>query len=84
MREQMKVEVEVDMKKRAFAWAQEEVKKAKLDADEVSKRQTIELESLRKRDEESRKKEIENERKFQEFENFKKNQALELERARFE
>lgn len=34
MREKMKVEVEVDMKKRAFAWAQEEVKKAETKAKE--------------------------------------------------
>ena len=84
MREQMKVEVEADMKKKAFAWAQEEIAKTKRDAEEDTKKQTIELESLRKRDEESRKKEIEHERKFQEFENMKKNQALELERARFD
>lgn len=34
MREKMKLEVEADMKKRAFAWAQEEVKKAEMKAKE--------------------------------------------------
>lgn len=59
MREQMKAEVEADMKKRAFAWAQEEVKKSKIEVEETYKKQSIELDSLRKRDEESRKKETE-------------------------
>ena len=34
MRTQMRAEVETDMKKRAFAWAQEEVKKAEEKAKE--------------------------------------------------
>jgi hypothetical protein len=84
MREKMKVEVEADMKKRAFAWAQEEVKKAEQKAKEENQKQVIELESLRKRDEEARKKETEFLRQSQEFENMKKNQAFELEKAKME
>lgn len=84
MREKMKTEVEADMKKRAFAWAQEEVKKAKEEAEEASKKQSIELENLRKRDEEARRKEMEFLKQAQEFESMKKNQELELEKAKME
>lgn len=84
MREKMKAEVEADMKKRAFAWAQEEVKKAETKAKEEFQKQTLELESLRKRDEEARRKELEFLKQAQEFENMKKNQALELEKAKME
>ncbi len=84
MRTQMRAEVETDMKKRAFAWAQEEVKKAEEKAKEEWQKQLLELESLRKRDEEARKKEMDYLRQSQEFENMKKNQALELERAKME
>lgn len=84
MREKMKLEVEADMKKKAFGWAQEEIKKAKLEADEANRKQSVELESLRKRDEESRRKEMEFLKQSQEFENMKRNQALELERAKME
>lgn len=84
MRAKMQAEVEADMKKRAFAWAQEEVKKAKEEAEETSKKQSIELESLRKRDEEARLKEMEFLKQSQEFESMKRNQALELEKAKME
>ena len=84
MRTKMQAEVEADMKKKAFGWAQEEIKKAKLEAEEASKKQWVELESLRKRDEESRRKEMEFLKQSQEFENMKRNQALELERAKIE
>lgn len=84
MRTKMQAEVEADMKKKAFGWAQEEIKKAKLEAEEASKKQSIELESLRKRDEEARRKEMEFLKQSQEFENMKRNQALELEKAKME
>lgn len=84
MRTKMQAEVEADMKKKAFGWAQEEIKKAKLEAEEASKKQSIELDSLRKRDEESRRKEMEFLKQSQEFENMKRNQALELEKAKME
>lgn len=84
MRTKMQAEVEADMKKKAFGWAQEEIKKAKLEAEEASKKQAVELESLRKRDEESRRKEMEFLKQSQEFENMKRNQALELEKAKME
>ncbi len=84
MREKMKTEVEADMKKKAFGWAQEEIKKAKLEAEEVGKRQTIELDSLRKRDEESRKEKEQFLRQQNEFEMLKKNLEIEKEHARIE
>ncbi len=84
MREKMKLEVEADMKKRAFAWAQEEVKKAEMKAKEEWQKQLIELEDLRKKRDESQRKEMEFLKQSQEFENMKRNQALELERAKME
>jgi hypothetical protein len=84
MRTQMKTEVEADMKKKAFGWAQEEIKKAKLEAEEIGKRQTVELESLKKFEVEARAKEMEFLKQSQEFDNMKRNQSLELERAKME
>lgn len=84
MQKELQIEIEADMKKRAFAWAQEEVKKAEAKAQEESQKQSIELESLRKRDEESRKKEMDFLRQSQEFEQVKKNQAFEIEKAKME
>lgn len=84
MREKMRTEVEADMKKRAFAWAQEEIKKEKDRAEEENKKQTIELENLRKRDEEARKKEEAFLRQQNEFEMLKKNIEIEKDKARIE
>ncbi len=84
LQKQLQIEIEADMKKRAFAWAQEEVKRAKQDAEEANKKQSIELESLRKRDEEARKKEEQFFRQQNEFEMLKKNLELEKDRARIE
>ncbi len=84
LQKQLQIEIEADMKKRAFAWAQEEVKRAKQDAEEANKKQLIELESLRKRDEEARKKEEQFFRQQNEFEMLKKNLELEKDRARIE
>ncbi len=84
MREKMKLELEADVKKRAFAWAQEEIKKSQEKTQEDQQKQAIELEALRKRDEEARKKEMEFLKQSQEFETLKKNQELELEKARME
>jgi hypothetical protein len=84
MREKLQKELKVDADKRALAWAQEQIEKAKKEEQEKSQKQSIELESLRKRDEESRRKEMEFLKQSQEFENMKKNQSLELERAKME
>lgn len=84
MREQLQKELKADADKRALSWAQEQIEKAKLEALQEAKKQSIELESLRKRDEESRRKEMDYLKQSQEFENMKKNQALDLERARME
>lgn len=95
LEKKLQTEIEADMKKRAFSWAQEEVKKAKIEAQELTdkiqreneesaKKQSIELESLRKRDEEARKKEQEFLQKENEFEMLKKNIEIEKEKAKIE
>ncbi len=81
MQKKLEVEIEADMKKRAFAWAQEEVKKAKTEAEEQAKKQAIELESLRKRDEESRNKEMQFLKEKQIMEMRAKDMELEKEKA---
>jgi hypothetical protein len=77
----LKTELKADADRRALSWAQEEVKRAKLEASEQTKIQNIELESLRKRDEEARTKELDFLRKQQEMENRQKNLEIEKERA---
>ena len=84
MQQKLQADIEADMKKKAFGWAQEEIKKAKLEAEQKSQKDSIELDSLRKRDEESRKKEMDFLRQSQEFEQVKKNQAFEIEKAKIE
>ena len=84
MREKLQIELKADADKRALAWAQEQIAKSKLDADEANKRQTIELESLRKRDEEARKKEEAFFRQQNEFEMLKKNLEIEKDKARID
>jgi hypothetical protein len=84
MQKKLQADIEADMKKKAFGWAQEEIKKAKLEAEQKSQKDSIELDSLRKRDEESRKKEMDFLRQSQEFEQVKKNQAFEIEKAKIE
>lgn len=84
MREKMKIEVEADMKKRAFAWAQEEVKKAKLEAEEANKKMAMENESLKKFEVGARAKEMEYFKRVQEFEQSQKNQLFEIEKAKSE
>lgn len=84
LEKKLQIEIEADMKKRAFSWAQEEVKKTKLEAEAVNKRQTIELETLRKRDEEARMKETDFLRQQNEFEMLKKNIEIEKDKARID
>jgi hypothetical protein len=84
MREKLQKELKADADKRALDWAKWEIEKARRDEIEKNQKQALELESLRKRDEESRKKEMDFLRQSQEFENMKKNQALELEKAKME
>jgi hypothetical protein len=81
-----RAELEADMRKRgSSAWAQEEIEESEArSSSKQAKKQSIELDSLRKRDEEARKKEMEFLRQSQEFENMKKNQAFELEKAKME
>jgi hypothetical protein len=84
MQQKLQADIEADMKKKAFGWAQEEIRKARLEAEEIGKRQTVELESLKKFEVEARAKEMEFLKQSQEFENMKRNQSLELERAKME
>lgn len=95
LRTKMQQEIESDMKKRAFAWAQDEVKKAqkeaeeqaekiRKEAEEKNKKDLLELENLRKRDEEARKREEAFLRQQTEFETLKKNLELEKEKAKLE
>ncbi len=84
MREKIRAETEIKVKKDAYVWAQEEVKKAKVEAEEAARKQTIELESLRKRDEESRQKEEAFLRQQNEFEMLKKNLEIEKDKARID
>lgn len=81
MQKKLEIEIKADMKKRAFAWAQEEVKKAKTEAEEQAKKQSVELDSLRKRDEESRNKEMQFLKEKQAFEMRAKDMELEKEKA---
>jgi hypothetical protein len=84
MREKLQKELKADADKRALDWAKWEIEKARRDEIEKNQKQALELESLRKRDEEARKKEMEFLKQAQEFENMKRNQALELEKAKIE
>ena len=79
--EALKASLKADADRRALSWAQDEVKKAKLEAIEQAKVQNVELESLRKRDEEARAKELEFLRERQQMENRQKNLEIEKERA---
>lgn len=81
LQKKLQIEIEADVKKRANTWAQEEIKKAKQDAEESARKQTVELESLRKRDEEARAKELQFLREKQEMEMKQKNMELEKQQA---
>lgn len=80
MQETIKKEMQKDFDERARSYAM----KLKAEAEEQAQKQAIEIDSLRKRDEESRKKEMEFLRQSQEFEQVKKNQAFEIEKAKIE
>jgi len=72
MREKLQKELKADADKRALDWAKWEIEKARREEIEKNQKQVLELESLRKRDEEARKKEMEFLKQTQEFENMKK------------
>lgn len=88
MHEEMKLSMQKDFDERAKAYAlkvkqeaEEMAKKAERDADEKNQKQAIELEALRKRDEESRAKEMAFLREKQEMEMQQKNLEIEKEKA---
>lgn len=84
LEKKLQAEIKADSDKRALTWAQEQIAKARLESEENARKQSIELESLRKRDEEWRKKEEQFLRQQNEFEMLKKNLELEKDRARIE
>jgi hypothetical protein len=84
LEKKLQTEIKADSDKRALQWAQEQIAKAKLESEENARKQSIELESLKKFEAEARKKELDFLRQSQEFENMKKNQELNLERARMD
>ena len=84
LEKKLQAEIKADSDKRALSWAQEQIAKAKLESEETARKQSIELESLRKRDDEARKKEEQFLRQQNEFEMLKKNLELEKDRARIE
>ncbi len=81
---EIEAKAKVDADKRALLWAQDQIKKEKQEALERTERQSIELESLRKRDEESRKKEESFLKQENEFVMLKKNLEIEKDKARIE
>lgn len=84
MREKLQSELKADAEKRALVWANDQIKKAEVVAQELQKKQNIELESLRKRDEEARKKEADFLKQQNEFEMLRKNLEIEKDKARIE
>lgn len=84
LREKMEAEVKEDMKKKAFSWAQEELKKERKAAEEARQKDQIELEALRKRDSEARAKEMEFIRQQNEFRTLQQNLELEKEKVKLE
>ena len=95
MRAKIQKETEEETKKKAFAWANAEIEKQRKEAEneakkireemeEKNKKQILELENLRKRDEEARKKEEQFLRQQTEFENLQKNLEIEKEKAKLE
>jgi hypothetical protein len=88
MQQELQTQMQKDFDERAKAYAQkikmeseEATKKAARDIEEKNQKQTIELESLRKRDEESRVKEMAFLREKQEMEMQQKNLEIEKEKA---
>ena len=95
MRAKIQKETEEETKKKAFVWANAEIEKQRKEAEneakkireemeEKNKKQILELENLRKRDEEARKKEEQFLRQQTEFENLRKNLEIEKEKAKLE
>ena len=84
LEKKLQAELKADADKRALAWANEQIKKTREEAEIATQKQLLELESLRKRDDESRKKEQEFLQKQNEFEMLKKNIEIEKEKAKIE
>ncbi len=80
----LSLQIKADSDKRALAWAQDQIAKSKLEAEEQSRKQTIELEDLKKFEIDARKKETTFLRQQGEFDMLKKNLEIEKDKARFE
>lgn len=84
MRADMEKKIEAEVKQKAHEWAKTEVEKARKEEQEKSQAQWVELENLRTRDEQAQREKLDFLKQTQEFENLKKNQLLELEKAKIE
>ncbi len=84
LEKKLEIQIKADSDKRALAWAQDQIAKSKIEAEEQTKKQTIELENLKKFEIDARKKEMDFLRQQSEFDSLKKNMEIEKDKARFE
>ncbi len=84
LEKKLEIQIKADSDKRALAWAQDQIAKAKNEAEEQAKKQSIELENLKKFEIDARKKETDFLRQQSEFDMLKKNLEIEKDKARFE
>ncbi|MBX9809174.1 DUF2130 domain-containing protein [Candidatus Gracilibacteria bacterium] len=84
LEKKLEIQIKADSDKRALAWAQDQIAKAKTEAEEQAKKQSIELENLKKFEIDARKKETDFLRQQSEFDMLKKNLEIEKDKARFE
>lgn len=84
LEKKLEIQIKADSDKRALAWAQDQIAKSKLEAEEQAKKQSIELENLKKFEIDARKKETDFLRQQSEFDSLKKNLEIEKDKARFE
>ncbi len=80
----LRAEAKADADKRAAEWAKKQIELSKTETAEQVKIQNMELEFLRKRDEDAQKKELDFMRERQEMESRQKNLEIEKERAIFD
>jgi len=84
LEKKLHIELKADADKRALEWAKSEIDKAHKEELEKSQKDKVELDNLRKRDEEAQKEKVDFLRRAEEFENFKRNQSFEIEKAKME
>ena len=84
LEEKLRIELKADSDKRALTWAQDQIAKAGIESEEQLKKQSIELENLKKFETEARQKEVNFFKQQNEFDMLKKNLEIEKDKARFE